>query len=75
MGRTLKTYRMRLNQIRDKYSRLLTETESIWVAAHRLSAPASTFPWPDTSAVAVYSVLVDIFSNLIRLEELHECNS
>ncbi len=68
MGRTLKTYRMRLNQLREKYSRLLSNSEPLWAAAHRLSAPASTFPWPDTSTVATYSILIDIFANIIRLE-------
>ncbi len=69
MGRTLRTYRMRLNQIREKYGRLFPDSETMWTAAHRLSAPASAFPWPDTAIALHYSILIDIFANIIKLEE------
>ena len=73
MGRTQKTYRMRLLAIRDRMLKLLGprlkgEYEKLWVGAHTLSGPASVFPYSDTHAVITFSMIVDVLSKIIELE-------
>ena len=74
MGRTQKTYRMRMLEIRDrllrKYGRGVRREDykELWVAAHKLSAPASTFPWPDTHAVASFCMILEAFVKINQLE-------
>jgi hypothetical protein len=43
--------------------------ERTWVATHRLSAPASNFPWPDTHAVAFFCMILDLLADIQKLEE------
>ncbi len=67
---------MRLQEIRDRMLRLVKDNrfkdkyKEIWVISHNLSAPASTFPWPDTQAVATFCMLLEAMRKLIELEEL-----
>lgn len=72
MGRTLATYRIRLNTVQDRLSKILKRmgeyNEQLWVATHRLSAPASNFPWPDTHAVASWCMVLELIKELLSLE-------
>lgn len=74
MGRTQRTYRQRLLEIRD---RMLKQSDGklqrekykqLWVAAHKLSAPSSTFPWPETNAVATFCMILDAIVRVNKLE-------
>ena len=73
MGRTQRTYRQRLLEIRDRMLKQSDgklqreEYKQLWVSAHKLSAPSSTFPWPDTNAVATFCMILDA---MVRLNEL-----
>lgn len=75
MGRTQKTYRMRLLEIRERLLRRYgqgikrEDYKELWIAAHKLSAPASTFPWPDTHAVASFCMLLEALVRVNQLEE------
>ncbi|OLS25768.1 MAG: hypothetical protein HeimC2_17030 [Candidatus Heimdallarchaeota archaeon LC_2] len=66
---------MRMLAIRDrllrKYGRGVRREDykELWVAAHKLSAPASTFPWPDTHAVASFCMLLEALVKINRLEK------
>ncbi len=66
---------MRLQEIRDRMLRLVKDNrlkdkyKEMWVISHNLSAPASTFPWPDTHAVATFCMLLEAMRKLIELEE------
>ncbi|MHA2097430.1 MAG: hypothetical protein ACW99A_01980 [Candidatus Kariarchaeaceae archaeon] len=74
MGRTQKTYRIRLLEIRErmlrKYGRGIRREDykELWVAAHKLSAPSSTFPWPDTHAVASFCMLLEALVRVNQIE-------
>ena len=76
MGRTQKTYRIRLLEIRERLMRKYgsgirrEDYKNLWVAAHKLSAPSSTFPWPDTHAVASFCMLLEILVHINKLEKL-----
>jgi hypothetical protein len=65
---------MRLQEIRDRMLRMSDDKQfnqvykQIWVSAHTLSAPASTFPWPDTYAVASYCMLLELLKDTYELE-------
>lgn len=76
MGRTQRTYRTRLQEIRDRMLKLVKNNKfeqkykKLWVSAHNLSAPASTFPWPETHAVATFCMLLEALKQLHEIEEL-----
>ncbi len=75
MGRTLQTFRIRLITYREKYTRLLqkmlptSQIELGWIGAHRLSAPASTLPWPDTESVVLYTIFVQLYREILLAEK------
>ncbi len=76
MGRTIRTYRQRLNELRRKFVKISQglvphlPVERPWVAAHRLSAPGSTFPWPDTAMVVTMSMLLEFTKDIGDIERL-----
>ena len=75
MGRTQRTYRMRMQAIRDRMmgnfrSPTLRERyRKLWVSAHQLSAESSTFPWPDTHGVSTFCMTLDALRKLKRVED------
>ncbi len=76
MGRTVRTYRQRLNELRRKFTKISKDLvphlpiERPWIAAHRLSAPGSTFPWPDTAMVATMSMLLEFTKDIGDIERV-----
>jgi hypothetical protein len=44
-------------------------TNRLWEAAHNLSAPASTLPYPDTHAIATFCMILDCMAEVIKIEE------
>jgi len=74
MGRTQRTYRMRMLAIRDRMvnqvrSPILREKyRKLWVSAHKLSAESSTFPWPNTHGVATFCMVLEGWKKVKRLE-------
>ncbi|MHA2172460.1 MAG: hypothetical protein ACXAB7_21525, partial [Candidatus Kariarchaeaceae archaeon] len=53
-----------------KYGRGIRREDykELWVAAHKLSAPSSTFPWPDTHAVASFCMLLEALVRVNQIE-------
>lgn len=74
MGRTQRTYRMRMLDIRDRMVRnvrsptLREKYRKLWVSAHNLSAEASTFPWPNTHGVATFCMVLEAWNRAKSLE-------
>ena len=77
MGRTQTTYRMRLQQIRDRLTSLSTYNKQkyhqLWQICHQLSAPSSTLPYPDTHAIATFAMILEMGARLSQIEEDMEC--
>ena len=79
MGRTLHTYRMRLQVIRDQMNRVLkphlndesfSNYHKIWENIHQYAAPASTYPWPDTKAILTYCIILELMGKVEKLEKM-----
>ena len=78
MGRTLHTYRMRLQSIRDQMNRILkphldkdtfANYHRIWEGVHHYAAPASAYPWPDTQAIITYCMILELMGQVEILEK------
>lgn len=75
MGRTQHTYRMRLQSTRDhlikhfKDTTLKAKYRKIWIDAHNLSAPSSTLPYPDTLAIATFSMILGAYVSIQEMRE------
>jgi len=78
VGRTIRTYRQRLNEVRRRFIRISSKLfphlpiERPWIAAHHLSASGSTFPWPDTAMIATMSMILEFMKAITELERLVE---
>ncbi len=76
MGRTTITYRMRMQALRDKMMRIFRNKEykELWERTSMLASAASTFDCSDTDSVITYCMLLDIITDLNKLEEVFNKN-
>ena len=75
MGRTLTTYRMRIQEIRNRMMKFAGNQSmkikymDLWTHVHNLSAPASSLPWPDSHAVATFCMVLEAMKTVEMLEK------
>lgn len=73
MGRTTRTFRMRTMEVREHLISLFGKRinqnryKKLWEDINMFSSSASTFNWPDTSAVLTYCMLLEI---MVEVEDL-----
>jgi hypothetical protein len=66
---------MRLQSARDQMIKMIhdsdlkTKYRKIWIDAHNLSAPSSTLPYPDTLAIATFSMMLGVVVSIDELKE------